>query len=209
MHPVLNSCKTLDFSLIEKINSESLTMANPAYVIDLAVRQFLYNWHCGLKPTLYFNTKSDGTVFICSKVTSQNFQTLPEEYSGNYCRKSGHSCRRRRNKRRGQSKAQNKSVSEESALTTTESSADMDGFINREDAAMSIMDMNDDMADQQQEDILLPDPVDSYNAQSNSEIDNMPNKFKNHTKTTTSTFLNAEETCDIDGGSPTPNMLID
>ena len=74
---------------------------------------------------------------------------------------------------------------------------------------MVIMDMNDDMADQQQEDILLPDPVDSYNAQSNSEIDNMPNKFKNHTKTTTSTFLNAEETCDIDGGSPTPNMLID
>ena len=74
---------------------------------------------------------------------------------------------------------------------------------------MVIMDMNDDMADQQPEDILLPDPVDSYNAQSNSEIENMSYKFNSHSKTTTSSFLNTEETCDKDGDSPKPNTLID
>ena len=80
-------------------------MAHPAYVVDIAFRQFLYYWQCGLQPSLYLDTNSDGTVFACSKVTGG--QAYSEtQVSRKPGRRSGRSSRRRRRKRHADSRDQ-------------------------------------------------------------------------------------------------------
>ena len=80
-------------------------MAHPVYVVDQAFRQFLYYWHCGLRPSLYLDTNTDGTVFACSKVTSG--QITSELQGGRQSvRRSGRSSRRRRRRRRADNREQ-------------------------------------------------------------------------------------------------------
>ena len=74
-------------------------MAHPVYVVDHALRQFLYYWQCGLRPSLYLDTNTDGTVFACSKVTSGQVTSELQD-SRKLVRRSGHSSRRRRRRRR-------------------------------------------------------------------------------------------------------------
>ena len=78
-------------------------MADPTYLIEQAVGQFLNNWNCGLQPSLYLSTNSNGAVFVCAKVTSSN---QPASYGSSVMKKSrrsGQSSRlRRKYQRSGQ-----------------------------------------------------------------------------------------------------------
>ena len=45
-------------------------MAHPLLITELAVKQFVSQWNCGLRPSLQLTTKSDGSVLVASTVTS-------------------------------------------------------------------------------------------------------------------------------------------
>ena len=45
-------------------------MTHPLLVTELAVKQFVSQWNCGLRPLLQLTTKSDGPVLVASTVSS-------------------------------------------------------------------------------------------------------------------------------------------
>ena len=89
-------------------------MAYPVYVVDIAFRQFLYYWQCGLQPSLYLDTNSDRTVFACSKVTGGQAysETQVSRKPGHRSRRSSRRWRRKRNADRRDQTIQNATSTE-------------------------------------------------------------------------------------------------
>ena len=76
-------------------------MAHPALIVDQAVRQFLNQWHFGLKPTLCLKAKPNGSIAIDLSIIACLPMTQTEELRGRKSKRcSGRSSRRRRRKRR-------------------------------------------------------------------------------------------------------------
>ena len=78
-------------------------MADPTIVIEQAIRYFLNQWYCGLEPTLYLKTLSNGEICVNTNVKSLeailNSQQLVRSH-----RRSGRHSRQRRSVQRSQKK---------------------------------------------------------------------------------------------------------
>ena len=70
--------------------------ANPSFIVEQSVQYFLHQWHCGLQPSLSFNTRPNGVVRASLRVGSIPPFTLNSQAKHH----SGKSSRLRRKRKR-------------------------------------------------------------------------------------------------------------